>query len=58
MPYYSLDTTGNLPTRILKLYDEKRIQFLEPFVKEEAARGIVGFSSFLNEKVEEIKEIL
>jgi conserved oligomeric Golgi complex subunit 1 len=35
--------------------DEKRIKFLEPFVKEEAARGIVGFSSFLNEKVEEIK---
>jgi len=36
-------------------YDEKRIKFLEPFVKEEAARGVVGFSSFLNEKVTEIK---
>lgn len=36
-------------------YDEKRIQFLEPFVKGEAARGIVGFSSFLSQKVAEIK---
>ena len=46
---------GKSSSSYSSLYDEKRIQFLEPFVKEEAARGIVGFSSFLNEKVEEIK---